>query len=311
MRSSTSSAASRTRTSSTSWARRSRPRPRDHQHRARPGRSRERGEAARQDRPHGQVRRAAGQARAPGAGAGARRAGRRPPGAVVVRPTRRNRRPTGSFNLLTAKPVLYAANVAEAESRPATRTSRRCAPRSRAKRARRGRSLLRQGRGRAGGAGARGPGGVPRVARPHRVRARPPRPRGVPPARPAELLHRGREGSAGVDHPPRRHARRPPPASFIRTSSTASFEPRPSATTTSSASGAGSRPGSRARPGRGQGVRGAGRRRHAVPLQRLRGGRSGRGPTDIPRSRIYFPAHKPSSSAPTPARGDLDRRKVS
>ena len=64
-------------------------------------------------------------------------------------------------------------------------------------------------------------------------------------------------------------------------------------------------PGAGPRPGRRQGIRGAGRRRPAVPLQHLAGG------SLKPPPGLYFPPHKPSSPAPAPARGDSDRRKVS
>ena len=63
------------------------------------------------------------------------------------------------LSLLTAKPVLYAANVSDAEltgdEGPHLRALRAAVARER--RARRGRSLLRQDRGRARGAAARGP----------------------------------------------------------------------------------------------------------------------------------------------------------
>ena len=61
----------------------------------------------------------------------ARGAGRRQGGARVVPDRRGARRRTASFNLLTAKPMLYAANVTEAELAARNRTSRRCARRSR------------------------------------------------------------------------------------------------------------------------------------------------------------------------------------
>ena len=110
-----------------------------------------------------------------------------------------------SFNLLTAKPVLYAANVGEDEIAAGNRFVE--ALRS---------AIERDGENaevvtfsakveaelaelRAGGSE-----GLPRLPRRERVRARPPRPRRVPPARPPELLHRGREGGPGLDHPPRR-----------------------------------------------------------------------------------------------------------
>ena len=166
-------------------------------------------------------------ARAARARGRARRPGRRPARARRDAHRRGSRRPIRSFNLLTAKPVLYAANVAEDEIAAgnahveALRGGARRRPRDR-----RDRPLLRQGRGRAGRAAAGGPGGVPRVAGAHRIRARPAGPRGLPPARPPELLHGRREGGPRLDHPPRRHARRPPRASSTRTSRRASSGPR-------------------------------------------------------------------------------------
>ena len=79
--------------------------------------------------------------------------------ARAVRPDRGGgARPIASFNLLTAKPVLYAANVAEDEIAAGNR-SRRGAPGGARARSgdRRGGHLLRQGRGRAGRAAAGGP----------------------------------------------------------------------------------------------------------------------------------------------------------
>ena len=117
-----------------------------------------------------------------------------------------------SFNLLTAKPVLYAANVGEDEIGSGNRHDGGASGRRRAGRRERGdRHLLRQGRGGARGAGAGGPEGVPRLPRRDRIGPRPPRPRRLSPARPPELFHRGREGGPGLDHPPRRQgARRRP-----------------------------------------------------------------------------------------------------
>ena len=106
------------------------------------------------------------------------------------------------LNLLTAKPVLYAANVAEDEL--AAGNEHVDALRA---------ALTAEGEvaevvtfsakveAELAELAPGGPGRVPGIARDHRVRARPPGPRGVPPPGPAELLHRRREGGPGVDHP--------------------------------------------------------------------------------------------------------------
>ena len=108
----------------------------------------------------------------PGCSSG--RARRWPPGgrrASWSRP-RRRRAAFRSFNLLTAKPVLYAANVAETDIAAGNRFVRGAPGGARARRRDgRGGHLLRQGRGRAGRAAAGGPGRVPRVARPRPSRA--------------------------------------------------------------------------------------------------------------------------------------------
>ena len=96
----------------------------------------ERREAARQDRARRQVRRPAGQARAARAGGGARRAGRGPARAHGRRPTDEEAPAYRGFNLLTAKPVLYAANVAEDEIAAGNRPRRRARRRPRAPTAR-------------------------------------------------------------------------------------------------------------------------------------------------------------------------------
>ena len=183
--------------------------------------------------------------------AGARRAGRRPARARRRRPTEEEAAAYRSFNLLTAKPVLYAANVAEDEIAAGNaHVEALRGALDRDQRDRRGRHLLRQGRGGAGRAGPGGPGGVPRVARAHRIRARPAGPRGVPPARPPELLHRRREGGPGLDHPPGRQGagrRRRDPLGLRE-----GLHPGRDGgvRATSCGSAAGSRPASRASPGR-------------------------------------------------------------
>ena len=58
-----------------------------------------------------------------------------PPGPQRACPPTRSARPISAFNLLTAKPVLYAANVLESETRQrATATSTRSGPRCRRRR---------------------------------------------------------------------------------------------------------------------------------------------------------------------------------
>ena len=74
--------------------------------------------------------------------------------------------------------------------------------------------------------------GVPEGARRAGERHRRADPRDLSPARPADLLHRRREGSPRLDHPRRRHRAARPPASSTPTSSAASSRPRPSPTTT-------------------------------------------------------------------------------
>ena len=70
-----------------------------------------------------------------------------------------------TFNLLTAKPMLYAANVAEGDAAHGNDHAARARGRDHVeRRARLGRRVLRQGRSRAGRAAGRGAQGV-RIAR--------------------------------------------------------------------------------------------------------------------------------------------------
>ena len=155
------------------------------------------------------------------------------------------------FNLLTAKPVLYAANVAEDEIAggnahvEALQRGAGAGPRGR-----RGRPILRQGRGRAGRARPRGPGGVPRrrSGSPSRGstgwRTRPTTCSACraisPPA--------SRRSAPG---PFTRATRRPPPpASSTPTSKKGSSGPKRCRTRISFGWAGGSRPGNRASRGR-------------------------------------------------------------
>jgi hypothetical protein len=106
------------------------------------------------------------------------------------------------------KPVLYLANVTEDDlpARGTTSTSPAARRRRGERRARRGHPLLQQDRVGAGGAARGGADRVPRLARARGAGAGPPDPRRLPPARPADLLHRRREGGARLDDPRRRTA---------------------------------------------------------------------------------------------------------
>ena len=110
------------------------------------------------------------------------------------------------LSLLTAKPVLYAANVTDAELAGAEGPHcRRCARRSPSRASTR-RSCPSPPRSKPSSRSCRR-----RIARIFSRRSgsdqrtRPPDPRGIPPPRAPDVLHRGRAGSAGVDHPPRRY----------------------------------------------------------------------------------------------------------
>ena len=98
----------------------------------------------------------------------------------------------------------------------------------------RGRRRFRGHRGRARRA-SRGRGeGVPLPPRRGGLGRVQSHPRRVPPARPAHLPDRRREGSPRLDDPRRRHRARRPPASSTPTSSAGSSRRRPSSTTTCS-----------------------------------------------------------------------------
>ena len=184
-------------------------------------------EAGRQDRARGQVGRRAGEDRAQVLeqlkDVLGQEASRPPRG-----PRRRRPRDLSSFNLLTSKPVLYAANVREDEvaagnapRRALVRGGRRWRGRGSRKFSAKVEMELADPPPRTGGflesLGITARIGLDRVA------TRP------PPARPAELLHRGREGSPRLDHPPGWTAPRRPPASSTPISSAASSGPKPSA----------------------------------------------------------------------------------
>ena len=111
------------------------------------------------------------------------------------------------LSLLTVKPILYAANVTDAE------LSGDEGPHLKALRAAVAASgeqaevvpfsaKIESGARRAA---AGGPRGFPRIARPRVRGTRSAHSRRLPPARPADVLHRRRAGSARVDDPSRRH----------------------------------------------------------------------------------------------------------
>ena len=114
------------------------------------------------------------------------------------------------LSLLTAKPVMYVANVDEGGfiGQPAARGAgeagriRGLGRRRRVRRDRGGDLRARRG----------GPRGLPRRPRPRRGGARPHHPRRLPAARPADLLHRRPEGSARLDRARRARRRRRPRA---------------------------------------------------------------------------------------------------
>ena len=101
------------------------------------------------------------------------------------------------LSLLTAKPVMYVANVDEGgfSDNPRLDALTQLAE-GRGRRSRRG---LRRDRGRDLGARRRRSRGIPRRPRARRGRARPHHPRGLPPAGTPDVLHRGAEGSARLD----------------------------------------------------------------------------------------------------------------
>ena len=105
--------------------------------------------------------------------------------------------------LITAKPAMFVGNVDEDgfENNPLPR------PPARVRRATEcaGGRDLRQDRGRARRHGRRGPAAVPGRDGADRAGPEPADPRRLQAARPADLLHRRREGSARLDDPRRRH----------------------------------------------------------------------------------------------------------
>ena len=228
--------------------------------------------------------------------------------ARVIRPTEEEAAAYRSFNLLTAKPVLYAANVPEDEISSGNRfvdALRAALERDQetaevvtfsakveaelAELAPEDRSEFLESLG------------------PHRVRdwtAWPTRPTTCsgsratsPPARRRSApgpIHRGDKApaAAGVIHSDFEKG-------FIR-AETVAYERLRAGGRLEAGAGAG------AGPGRGQGVRGAGRRRDAVPVQQLT--RSGRHYAPLPPPRFrYLPRSHISSPASTPGPGQPSR----
>ena len=148
------------------------------------------------------------------------------------------------LSLLTAKPVMYVANVDEGgfTGNPRLDALEKLAASEGVGR-RRG---LRRDRGGDLRARRGGPRGLPRRPRPRRGRARPHHPRGLPAARPADLLHGGPEGSARLDRARGRDGAAGRGRRSTPTSSAASSAPRRSPSTTMSRTRA--RP-ARAKPG--------------------------------------------------------------
>ena len=105
--------------------------------------------------------------------------------------------------LITAKPAMFVANVDETgfENNPLPGPAARV--RRRAERA--GGGHLRQDGSRDGRHERRGQADVPGRDRPGGAGPEPPDPRRLQAARPADVLHRRREGSAGLDGAHRRH----------------------------------------------------------------------------------------------------------
>src|SRR6185369_8793651 len=115
----------------------------------------------------------------------------------------------------------------------------------------------------------RGKADVPGRPRPRGTRPRPPDPCRLQAARPGHLLHRRRQGSPRLDHPPGRHrtagGRRHPHRLRTR------LHPRPDHRfrRLHRLQGRGRRQGSRQDARRRQGIRGQGWRRPELPVQRL------------------------------------------
>ena len=112
--------------------------------------------------------------------------------------TDEERRLLYDLHLLTMKPMLYVANVDEADVDEGTARDRR----------RQADPDLREGRGRAGRARSGRGSGVPGRARAGGARAQHAHPRGVPAARAALVLHGGADGGARLDGAHRREGAR-------------------------------------------------------------------------------------------------------
>ena len=243
-------------------------RPRDHQHRAGPRRPRQRGEAARQDGPHRQDP----ATRRPGWSSGC--SSRLRDALAAGKPGPRGRADRGRAPRLSVvqPPHRQAGALRRQRRRGRDRQRQRATPRrsgppsSGTGRARRSSPSPPRSR-RSSPSWRRRTGrtfldslGVTRIG------PRPAGPRRLSPARPAELLHRGREGGAGLDHPPGRQGARGGRGDPLRFRE--GLHPGRDRGVRGFRAGrrmeAGAGAGTVA--GRGQGVRGAGRRRHAVPV---------------------------------------------
>ena len=108
------------------------------------------------------------------------------------------------LQLITAKPMMYVLNVDEGSAATGNAHSAKAEAYAKAARHAGGGDLGRD-RGRGGAASARGPGRLPVLARPEGNRPRARGARGLPAARPRDLLHGRPEGSARLDGAPRGH----------------------------------------------------------------------------------------------------------
>ena len=174
------------------------------------------------------------------------------------------------FNLLTAKPILYVANVEEAAAATGNQHSEAVAAMAKAEGAG---FVVDLGRDRGGDRAAARRRGA-RIPGDHGAggaRPRPADPRRLRPARPHHLLHRRPEGSARLDDPARARTRRRRPArihtdfekGFIRAQTIAYDD---YIKLGGEHGGQGGRQGARGR----QGLRRPGRRRDALQVQRVR-----------------------------------------
>ncbi len=170
---------------------------RDHRHRARARRSRIGRQGAEPRRARGQGERQGSARAASGAAESPRRAQRRP-----VRRARRNS--TTTRKALRARSVSADAEAADVHRQRQGRRFREQSvsgqsARARGERRRGSRARMRGDRRRAGAARRRRSRRVPRRHGPRRAGPQPRDPRRLQAARPADLLHRGRKGSACVD----------------------------------------------------------------------------------------------------------------